>query len=78
MNWVGFRKRFRERKSEVDAEIHRALHQTLFQEQQLQLIDQKAAAQHRDIGSIFHSRVDKSNEKDRRWRIQIDERQASA
>lgn len=52
MNWVSFRKRFRERKSEVDAKIHRVLHQTLFQEQQLQLIDQKAAAQHRDIGGI--------------------------
>ena len=73
-----FEQEFRECKSEVDAEIHRALHQTLFREQQLQLIDRRAAARNRDAGSIFRARVDKSNEEERRWRIQVDERQASA
>lgn len=72
-----FEKEIRECKSEVDAEIYRALHETILQEQQLQLIDRKAAARHRDIGSIFHARVDKSNEDEKRWRIQMDERQAS-
>ncbi|MCJ1348383.1 hypothetical protein MMC31_006614, partial [Peltigera leucophlebia] len=71
-----FEKEIRECKSEVDAEISRALHQTLFQEQQLQLIDRKAAARHRDLGSIFRVRVDKSNQEERRWRIQSDEHHA--
>ncbi|MCJ1348387.1 hypothetical protein MMC31_006619 [Peltigera leucophlebia] len=78
-----FEKEIRECKSEVDAEISRSLHQSIFQEQQLQLIDQKAAARHiddaarhRNLGSIFRVRVDKSNEEERRWRIQTDERQA--
>lgn len=61
----------------MDAEISRALHQTIFQEQQLQLIERKAAARHRNRGSIFRVRVDKSNEEERRWRMEIDERQAS-
>ncbi|MCJ1349227.1 hypothetical protein MMC31_007463, partial [Peltigera leucophlebia] len=78
-----FEKEIRECKSEVDAEISRALHQTIFQEQQLQLIERKAAAQHRDaaarhrdLGSIFRFRVDKSNKEERSWRIQKNERQA--
>ncbi|MCJ1346754.1 hypothetical protein MMC31_004972 [Peltigera leucophlebia] len=71
-----FEKAIRECKSEVDAEIYRALHQTIFQEQQLQLIDRKAAAQHRALGSIFRARVDKSDEEERRRRILKDERQA--
>ena len=61
----------------MDAEINRALHQTIFQQEQLQLIDQQAAARHRHTGSIFRARVDKSNDEERRWRIQTDERQAS-
>lgn len=64
-------------KLEVDAEITRALHQTNFQEQQLQLIDREAAARYRTIGSIFRAGVIKSNEEERRWRIQTHERKAS-
>ncbi|MCJ1349212.1 hypothetical protein MMC31_007448, partial [Peltigera leucophlebia] len=71
-----FEKEIRECKSEVDAEIYRALHETIFQEQQLQLIERKAAAGHRNLGSMFRVRVDKSSEEERRWRIQTDERQA--
>ncbi|MCJ1345587.1 hypothetical protein MMC31_003794, partial [Peltigera leucophlebia] len=71
-----FEKEIQECKSEVDVEIYRALHQTIFQEQQLQLIDRKAATLHRDLASIFRVRVDKSNDEERRWRIQTDERQA--
>ncbi|MCJ1347158.1 hypothetical protein MMC31_005379 [Peltigera leucophlebia] len=71
-----FEKEIRKCKSEVDAEISRALHQSIFQEQQLQLIERKAAAGQRDLGSIFRVRVDKSNEEERRWRIQSDKRQA--
>ena len=67
-----------ESKSEVDVEIDRALHQAIFQQQQLQLSDRQAAARHRDIGNIFRVRVDKSNDEERRWRIQINERLASA
>ena len=55
----------------MDAEIYRALHQTILQERQLQLIDRKA-------GNIFRIRADKLNDEEQRWRIQIDERQASA
>ena len=65
-------------KLEVDAEITRALHQTNYQERQLQLIDREAAARYRTIGSIFRADVIKSNEKERRWRLQTDERKASA
>ena len=73
-----FEEEIQECKLEVDAEIYRALNQTIYQEQQLQIIDRKAAAQHRDNWSIFRARVDKSNDEERRWRIQKDERQASA
>ena len=73
-----FEKEIQEGRSEVDAEIYRALHQTIFQQQQLQLIDQQAAARHRDLGSIFRVRVDKSNDEEQRWRIQCHERQTSA
>ena len=73
-----FEKEIQDCKSEVDAEIYRALHQTIHQEQQLQIIDRKAAAQHRDSWSKFCARVDKSNEEERMWRIQTHERQASA
>lgn len=73
-----FEKDIQECKSEVDAEICRALHQTIYQEQQLQLIDREAAAGHRDIWNVFRVRVDKSNEEELRWRIQTDERKASA
>ena len=72
-----FEKEIQECKSEVDTEINRALHQTISQQQQLQLIDRRAAARHRDLGSVFRVRVDKSNEEERRWRIQTSERQAS-
>ena len=73
-----FEKEIQECKLEVDAEINHALHQTFSQQQQLQLIDRQAAARHRDLGSIFRVRVDKSNDEERRWRIQTSERQASA
>ena len=73
-----FEKEIQECKSEVDAEIYCALHQTVRQEQQLQIIDQKAAAQHRDSWSIFRTQVNKSNEEERMWRIQTQQRQASA
>ncbi len=72
-----FEKEIQECKSDVDAEIYRALHQAIHQEQQLQIIDRKAAAQHWDSWSIFRARIDKSNDEERRWRIQKDERQAS-
>lgn len=62
----------------MDAEIDRALHQTIHQQQQLQLIDRQAAARHRNLGSIFRIRVDKYNDEERRWRIQTNERLASA
>ncbi len=58
-------------------EKNHALHQTIFQEQQLQLIDWKAASQHRNFGSILRAKSDKLNEEEQRWRIQTDERKAS-
>ncbi len=73
-----FEKEIQESKSDVDAEINRALHQTIFRQQQLALIDRQAAARHRNLGSIFRVRADKSNEEERKWRIQTNERQASA
>lgn len=57
-------------KLEVDAEINCALHQTIYQEQQLQLSDRKAAARH---WSILH----KSNDEEKRWRIQTEKCRAS-
>lgn len=62
----------------MDAEITRALHQTSFQERQLQLIDRGAAARYRTIGAFFRVDVTKSIEEERRWRLQTNERKASA
>lgn len=62
----------------MDAEIYRALHQTIYQEQQLQLIERKAAAEHRDLWKFFRVQVDKSNKEEQRWRLQTDEHRASA
>ena len=73
-----FEKEIQECKSEVDEEIKIAEHQTNAQQQQLQLIDRQAADRDRYLGNIFRIRVDKSNEEERRWRIQTNERQASA
>lgn len=65
-----FEKDIQQCKLEVDAEINRALHQTIYQEQQLQLSDRKAAARHRRI-------LRKSNDEEKRWRIQTEKRRAS-
>ena len=61
-----------------NAEIQITEHQKNAQQQQLQLIDRQAADRDRYLGNIFRIRVDKSNEEERRWRIQTNERQASA
>ncbi len=73
-----FEKEIQQCKEEVDDELQHALNEAIFQERNLQSLDRNAAARDRSMGRIFRARVVKLNEEEQRWRIQTDERKASA
>ena len=65
------------RSKEVKEEIRLALHQATHQEQQLQLLERKAAGGHRSLSEIFLKKADRVVEEEREWRVQRDLRASS-
>ena len=61
---------------QVILEIRLAADQAMSQEQNLQVIERKDAAQFRKIGRIFQGRVEKTTQEERAWRLQQHEMQS--